>query len=148
MRRDATTSAGALLLVALPLVAGCYDAAKLRQQREESHALAKLEEIDLGAFRVTLPHVLGVATDSVVDFHAFGQVARRDRDAVKQALETRGAELRSNMLLALRSLPDATFEEPKLNALRQQITEVINHALDKQAVKHVGFYHFTFDKVE
>ena len=137
-----------LLPVAVLTAVGCYDAEALRKGREEANALSRLEEIDLGSFRVTLPHVLGDATDSVVDFHAFGQVARRDRGLIDNALETREPELRSQMLLALRGMPETSFEEPKLTALRRQIVEVINGSLDKKAVKQVGFYYFTFDKVE
>ena len=66
-----------------------------------------MEEIDLGAFQVTLPHVLGSATDSVVEFHAFGHVDGADRSQVSRVLETRGAELRSRMLLSVRAMNDA-----------------------------------------
>lgn len=140
--------AAALGLATLGATAGCYDAAALRKERQEATSVARLEEVDLGAYRVTLPHKLGVAIDRVVDFHAFGQVARRHRSTVAKALELRSAELRAQMLLELRGLPAVAYEEPKLIALRQKIADVINGALDDKLVKQVGFYHYTFDVVE
>ncbi|MCC6492980.1 MAG: flagellar basal body-associated FliL family protein [Pirellulales bacterium] len=148
MNKTATPGRAAAFLIFTTTHAGCYNAQELCRQRAEADAGARLEEVDLGSFQVALPHILGVATDHVVDFHAFGQVAGRDRSRVAQALQARGAKLRSDMLLAMRGLPDATFEEPQLSALRQQIIDVINGALDEKLVQQVGFYHFTFDRVE
>jgi flagellar basal body-associated protein FliL len=134
----------AIALLTAPALAGCYDAKALHKERQEATMAIRLEEVDLGGFCVTLPHVLGDATDSIVDFHAFGQVALRDQKAITRALETRGPELRSRMLLSIRGLNDAHFEEPKLTTLRQNIAEVINGALDQKVVKNVGFYSFSF----
>ncbi len=131
-------------LLATIAMTGCYDAEALRKQQQAAAANLGLEELDLGAFRITLPHILGDAADSTIDFHAFGQIALRDRQEVAAALETRGPELRSRMLLSIRGMRADTFEEPKLNALRKNIAEVVNAALEKKAVKNVGFYSFTF----
>lgn len=135
----------ALLLTAASVVSGCYDAEALRTKHQESVQVTHMEEIDLGAFQVTLPHVLGSATDSVVEFHAFGHVDAADRGNVTRVLETRGAELRSRMLLSVRAMHDATFDEPELTTLRHAIADTINGALEKKLVKKVGFYHFAFN---
>jgi len=129
-------------MIAAPAALGCYDAEQLFKDRQEATNVLRLEEVDLGAFRVSLPHVLGSAFDSVVDFHVFGNVSRRDRAAVAQALETRAPELRSRMLLSIRGMSDMDFEDPKLAKLREAIASVVNDALEKQLVKKVGFYHF------
>ncbi len=142
-----TTPALTTLLLAAPLSLGCYDAEALRHERSEAAAAVRMEEIDLGAFQITLPHILGDATDSIVEFHAFGQVERADRAAVARALETRTAELRSRMLISVRAMTNADFDEPKLTALRTAIAEVINGALEQKLVKRVGFYHFSFSTI-
>lgn len=147
MNRCSINAVGCLPAI-VAVLAGCYDADKLLRQRAEVESGTRLEEVDLGEYRVTLPHVLGDATDSVVDFHAFGQVTRRDRDKLATALAAREPELRSKLLLMLRGLPDAAYEEPKLTALRQQIAEAINRSLDKNMIKQVGFFRFTFERVE
>jgi hypothetical protein len=126
-------------------IAGCYNADALRKERQAAGATnLRLEEIDLGAFRVALPHILGDADDSIVDFHAFGHVSQQDVETVKHILETRMPELRSHMLITIRSMQETTFQEPKLDALRKSIAQVVNGELETPAVKSVGFYSFTY----
>lgn len=135
---------GAIGLVLLAASVGCYDAAVLMKARQESHDRVQMDEVDLGTYRITLPHTLGESIDCVVDFHVFGQVMRGDREAIDAALQMRGAELRSAMLVAVRSMDDRTFEEPKLTALRKSIAEVVNGVVGRRVVKSVGFYRFSF----
>jgi hypothetical protein len=129
----------------LLLMSGCYNADVLLKKHSKLIEVTHLEEIDLGAFQVTLPHVLGSATDSIVEFHAFGHVDSADRSAVKHVLDTRGPELRSRMLVSVRAMNDAAFDEPKLTTLRHTISDAINGALEEKLVKKVGFYHFAFN---
>jgi hypothetical protein len=135
----------ALLLAIASLAPGCYNADALLKQHSEAVEVSHMEEIDLGAFQVTLPHVLGSASDSIVEFHAFGHVESTDSTKVKRVLETRGPELRSRMLISIRAMDEATFDEPKLTTLRHTIADAINGALEKELVKKVGFYHFAFN---
>ncbi|MBL9164114.1 MAG: hypothetical protein JNL18_15400 [Planctomycetaceae bacterium] len=132
----------ALLTCAL---AGCYDTAALVKARQDSRDLATMEEVDLGSYRITLPHELGVATDRLIDFHVFGHVTRGDRQAIDDALRMRGAELRAKMLIEVRAMDPHTFEEAELGTLRKSIAEVINGTLGRQVVKHVGFFRFSFN---
>jgi hypothetical protein len=131
-------------LLALSL-AGCYDTAALLQARQDSRDLIQMEEVDLGAYRISLPHKLGEATDNLVDFHVFGQVTRGDRQAIDDALQMRAAELRAKMLIEVRAMSSKTFEEANLTTLRQAVAEVINSALGRRVVKRVGFYRFAFN---
>ena len=138
------------LLATTTLLPGCYDAQALRRdpaETHEGHDAATWEEVDLGEFQVTLPHVLGAATDSIVEFHVFGHVQPTDLAAIDRALATRGPELRSRMLIAVRELTDAHFDEPKLTALREAIAQVLNAALEKPLVRKVGFYQFAFNTI-
>lgn len=136
----------ALALATVPL-GGCYDTAILVKARQESRELIQTEEVDLGTYRITLPHKLGVSTDNIVDFHVFGQVTRGDRQAIDDALRMRGAELRSKMLVEVRAMSPPMFEEAKLTALRNAIAEVVNTAIGRRVVKHVGFYRFSFNTI-
>lgn len=134
-------------LAAALLSAGCYDADALRAKRTEVHEVVHTEEIDLGEFQITLPHIPGNPHDSIVEFHAFGHVESGDRAAIDRALAVRGAELRHRMLLSIRSLASVDFDEPHLTALRGAIAEVLNAALEKPLVKKVGFYQFSFTTI-
>ncbi len=144
--RCATTVATARLLglASLAALAGCYDAVAMKEERHDDATLTKLAEVDLGTYHITLPLATGDTGGGVVDFHAFGRVSRRDRAAVAKAVEERRAELRSHMLLAIRGVTSEELEEPELTALRAEIARVINRALDKDRVKNVGFFTFSF----
>ncbi|HEX6961919.1 MAG TPA: hypothetical protein VF175_08640 [Lacipirellula sp.] len=129
---------------AAALSAGCYNAEVLLKARSEAAKVIRMEEVELGAFAITLPHKLGEATDHIVEFHVFGLVESRDRKQVTRALQTRGPELRARMLVSVRSLADADFDEPKLTKFRKTIADVINGALKEDVIKRVGFYHYSF----
>lgn len=150
MLTSATSNAVARILFAacvlLPL-AGCYDTAALLKARQDSRDLLQMDEVDLGSYRITLPHTLGEATDNLIDFHVFGQVTRGDRQAIDDALQMRGAELRAKMLVEVRSMDPRTFEEAKLATLRKAIAAVINDTLGRRVVKQVGFYRFSFNTI-
>jgi flagellar basal body-associated protein FliL len=133
----------AALIAALTLP-GCYNSEALLKQHREASKHLQMEEVDLGQFSVCLPHTLGNATDHIVEFHVFGQVESQHREKVDAALDLRNAELRSRMLIAIRKLEQADFDEPRLTKLRNSIAEVINGAVSEQLVKKVGFYHFSF----
>ncbi len=137
----------ALLLTAAVALPGCYDVQTLHQSPAEADDTAAMEEVDLGQFQITLPHVLGRGTDSIVEFHVFGYVASDDRTTVDRALATRGPELRWRMLRSVRELAGADFDEPRLANFRTAIAGVINAALEKPLVKQIGFYQFSFDTI-
>lgn len=143
-RRETSPWSRTLALLGLAALAGCYDSEAMKASRHDDATVTKLAEVDLGKFHVTLPLATGDTGGGVVDFHAFGRVSRRDLPAVAKAVEERRSELRSHMLLAIRSATSKQFEEPKLDALREEIAKVINGALEKGRVKNVGFYRFSF----
>ena len=136
----------AAIALLLPL-AGCYDTAALLKARQDSRDLNQMDEVDLGAYRITLPHTLGEATDNLIDFHVFGQVTRGDRQAIDDALQMRGAELRAKLLVEVRSMDLHAFEEAQLATLRSAIAAVINDTLGRRVVKQVGFYRFSFNTI-
>jgi hypothetical protein len=136
-----TALALALCLATLP---GCYNDAVLLAARQEATNLVLLDEVDMGEFRITLPYVPGEARGTVVDFHVFGQVARRDRDKAAKALALQGPELRYRVMLLVRGLSRKELEEPTLKSLRRGLASVTNAALDRKLVKSVGFYRFAF----
>jgi len=146
---EKTNAAARVLLTVFALLplAGCYDTAALMQARQESRALIQLEEVDLGAYRITLPHTLGEATDNLIDFHVFGQITRGDRQTIDDALRMRGAEMRAKLLVQVRAMDSHTFEEAKLTTLRESIANVINETLGRRVVKQVGFYRFSFNTI-
>ncbi|MEM9352956.1 MAG: hypothetical protein AAGA92_08080 [Planctomycetota bacterium] len=121
---------------------GCYDAESLVQSHRATAMLTKLEEVDLGEFRVTLPYARGEASTAEIRFHAFGQVTYKDLKTVQKAIDAHDSEIMHGLLLSVRQLPIADLEDPRLVTLRQQIQDVVNNRVEGEPLKMVGFYDF------
>jgi len=132
------------LPLALLPVTGCFDAEAMVNARRKVAILARLEEVDLGKFRLTLPRPAQSDSMAEIQFHAFGQVANRDLEKVNMALETHGTELRHRLLLAARQLDMKDIEDPRLDLLRTQIATVVNETLPGKPLQSVGFYRFAY----
>jgi len=126
------------------LLAGCFDASAMIEARRKIAILARLEEVDLGKFRLTLSRPVQSDEMAEIQFHAFGQVANRDLDKVTDALETYGPELRNRLLMAARQLKLEDIEAARLDLLRTQIVSVINETLPGEPLQSVGFYQFSY----
>jgi hypothetical protein len=137
-RRTAAAFAATALLLA-----GCIDAETLREARHKASQGAQFAEVDLGAFSIALPHKPGEANHGAIDFHAFGEVTRNERDELTALLASHAPELRAKMLLAIRSLPPQQYEDPGLDALRAGIAQVVNDVAEKRLVNSVGFYRYS-----
>jgi len=123
---------------------GCFDAEALIQSRQKAAILARLEEIDLGEFRVTLPKPAEGASIAELRFHVFGRVANSDLDRVQEVLENQGSQFRHELLLAVRQLNVSDLEDPQLQALRSHIEDVMNGVLPGEPLQSVGFYRFAY----
>ncbi len=126
------------------LLTGCFDGEALVDARRAIAIQTRLEEVDLGKFRLTLPQPVESSEMAEIEFHAFGQVANRDLDRVTEALEAHGPELRHRLLLAARELRLHDIEDPQLDLLRSQIVSVINETLAGDPLQSVGFYQFGY----
>jgi len=131
-------------LACLAACSGCYDAESLAAARRDDANGLKLVEVDVGQYRVTLPKLPGMDGAGVIGFHAFGQVANRDKEFVTEQLKEREPELRHRMLLAVRRLKRDGLEEPDLESLRDQVHDVLNAMLGDDIVHHIGFYDFSY----
>lgn len=133
----------ALLLVSLTSV-GCIDADAMIKSRRVIAIRTRLKEVDLGKFRVTLPHAVERTDSSELHFHVFGQIINRDLDDVEEALKKKGPEIRHRMLIVARLMTIEDLEDPKLTTLRASIAKVVNESLEGEPVQSVGFYRFGY----
>ena len=136
---------GAAALLAATTLAGCYNVEALTQAKIAESARLRLEDVDLGVYRITLPGRDIANGGGVVQFHAFGQVANRDLEEVQKGIERDRAEVRNSMLVAVRGLTFSELQDPDLKTLRTCIADVMNESLEGQPVKSVGFYDLRFN---
>ncbi len=130
--------------MACVLLCGCLDANAMIEARRKVAILARLEEVDLGKFRLTLSRPIQSDEMAEIHFHAFGQVANRDVDEVTEALENYGPELRHRLLLAVRKLKLKELEDANLELLRQEIATIINETLPGEPLQSVGINQFSY----
>ena len=133
----------ALLLASLTSV-GCIDADAMIESRRVIAIRTLLKEVDLGMFRVTLPHAVERTDSAELHFHVFGQVINHDLDNVEEALKKKGPEIRHRMLIVARLMTIEDLEDPKLTALRGSIAKVVNESLEGEPLQSVGFYRFGY----
>ncbi len=133
-----------LALATLSTLVGCYDAKALIESRRAIAVRARLVEVDLGEYRVTLPRPFTELERAEVNFHVFGQVSHKDYDDTKKSLEKFAPDLRHRLLLAVRQMKMTEIAEPSLASLREQIASTVNEMIEGDPVKSVGFYSFTF----
>jgi hypothetical protein len=133
-----------VVLGAAPTIVGCFDGATLLEAKQQETNLVRLDEIDLGEFRITLPGPHAATNGGMVEFHAFGQVANRDRAKVAKALKLNEPEFRYRLILLVRSLTEKDLSDPKLKRLRGDLAALANAPLEHHEIKRVGFYKFAF----
>ncbi len=133
----------ALLLASLTSV-GCIDSDVMIESRRVIAVRTRLKEVDLGKFRVTLPHAVELTDSAELHFHVFGQVTNRDLNNVEEALKKKGPEIRHRMLIVARLMTIEDLEDPKLTSLRGSIAKVVNESLEGEPVQSVGFYRFGY----
>lgn len=135
------------LLVAMifcPWLLGCYDAKALIEARREVAIKARLVEVDLGEFHITLPGPYTERKRAEIHFRAFGQVANRDLKMIRRTLESNGPDLQNRMLLVVRQMKMSEIQEPALSTLRESLVTAINDTLPGDPLQFVGFYSFGF----
>ena len=142
--RTRFASACLLLTLALPTLGGCFNAEGLIESRRLTAIRAKLQEVDLGNFRISIPQGQSYGQTTELQFHVFGQVANRDMEAVAEVLEEYGPVIRDQMLVSVRELRPEELEEPRLTSLRESIAQVINGFLEEEPVQSVGFHQFRY----
>jgi hypothetical protein len=133
-----------VLITLFPMFMGCYEATALIDARREVAIKARLVEVDLGEFRITLPGPYSERKRAEIHFRAFGQVANRDLKMVRRTLESNGPDLQNRMLLVVRQMKMSEIQEPALNTLRESLATAINDTLPGDPLQFVGFYSFGF----
>ncbi len=135
------------LVVASAFLVGCFDAESLIEERRAIAMRNRLEEVDLGKFRVSLPQPPKTVEAAEIFFHVFGQVANRDMDQVQKSLDMLGPEFRHRLLMAVRQLALKDIQDPPLTALRKQIVDMVNETLPGEPLQSVGFYQFGYSNL-
>lgn len=130
--------------VALACATGCYNGEKLVQQAHSSAIKGRLEELDLGQFRITMPLDIATGETTAVIIHPFALTPHYRLKAISKQLKTDRAALEHHTLLAVRSATGAELAEPSLDALRERLRGAANEVLRDEPIQSIGFYDVRF----
>lgn len=133
-----------LLALACLAAPGCYDGDKLVEQVRDTAIRTRLEEVELGAFRTTLPRDTLELSRLEVDLELFGTAVRYKIPEIEEKLEFNAHRLRQSMLVALRETTADETYEPDLERLRKRLLAVVNQYLDETPLKSLGIRHVRF----
>lgn len=140
LRGAVAASGTAILVAALLACPGCYDGKALIQRVRSAALRNRLEEVDLGTFRTTMPRDPATNAFAEVELHVFGTTPRYRVQSIEKQLGSDDYRLRHETLVAVRNSTLDDLAEPDLEKIRQRIEQVVNHILDDAPIKSIGFY--------
>ena len=130
----------ALALAALSVCPGCYDGRAIVERVRTTALRNRLEEIDLGTFRTTMPRDAKTNAFTEIELHIFGTVQRYQVQSIQTQLGDDDYRLRHEALIAIRDATPEELAEPDLTELRTRLEQVVNQILDDAPIKSIGFY--------
>ena len=143
-QRHALAGAGALLLISVlgGSQVGCYDGQELVDRIRSKAIRTRLEEVDLGTFRITLPQHEKTAELTEINVHMFAHTARYKTKALKRELEEKSHLVHDKAITTLRSLSHADLADPDLTKVRTKMLDGVNEILEEPVLSDVGLYDF------
>lgn len=139
----ATRRALAALLVSVA-AGGCYDGEELARRVRQKAIRTRVEEIDLGAYRVTLPRDPYSGEMTEVEVGLFGESSRYRLNEIEKTLKTHDAAVRDQTLRVLRQATPEELADPDLGGLRKRLLASMNEVLDDEPLDRLGFRHVRF----
>lgn len=135
-----------IALIALATVAttGCYDSKRLIEAARNKAIQTRLDEVDLGEFRTTLPrdHADSSAMEVVVDL--FGTVPRYKIPVVQEVIDRDEYRMRQAVIIALRKTTANEIADPHLTTFRERLLTVVNAELGETQLESLGFREVRF----
>lgn len=123
-------------------LSGCYDGremiARITQRISDDHR----EEVDLGAYQVTLPRTSRDPVVTTVKLELVATIHRQHAREFKEQLEAVRPHLRHATILALRSCDRKELLEPKLASLHDRIATTTEKYLTAAPIESIDFRSF------
>lgn len=122
---------GCLATLALP---GCYNSGQMIERARNSALATRLEEVDLGSYRITLPlnESTGSRTELVLEL--VGTARRYRTGDIEKRVESQRFLLRQGTIAAARLTTPQELADPQMTDLRKRLLEVTNAVLGDDAI--------------
>ncbi len=113
---------------------GCYNSDQMIERARNSELATRLEEVDLGTYRVTLPldETTGARTELVL--RLVGTARRYRIGDIEQRIESQRFLLRQRTITAARQTAPEELADPQMTALRERLFAVTNEVLAEHSI--------------
>ena len=126
------------ILLAASVVSGCYDSEQMVERARNSAIEKRLEEIELGEYRATLPFDSKTGARTEVLLRLMGTSVRYRVSEIEEAIEEREFLLRQATLTAIRETKPMELADPELKELRLRLKRVTDEILQEQTVDQLA----------
>jgi hypothetical protein len=133
-----------LLALAMVSFGGCYDGEALVELARAEAIQSQLDEVELGAYRTTLPRDENSAATTEIEFEIFGNAPHYRVAEITQQLATDGYRLRYGVITEVRQATAEELGEPNLTALKERFKEVANQVLANAPITSIGVKRLRF----
>jgi hypothetical protein len=129
---------GHVFVVAAIGCAGCYARQSLIESAGAEVSRSGLEEIDLGAFRTSMPRAGMAGRSTEISFRVFANVPHYRSNDLAKRIQAEEYRLRFETLAAVRQTTREELDDPKLSVFRGRIEKVTNSVLDDASIDSIG----------
>ena len=124
--------------------AGCYDAESLIAKVNDEASRMRLEEVELGVYRTTLPRTSDSMATVTLELELFGFIAKKDVPDAQVRLSEAESLMRHDILVAVRQSTADEFADPELQAVRTRVLQVANDLLEGEPIQSIGLKSMTY----
>ncbi|MCO6044006.1 hypothetical protein NG895_08805 [Aeoliella sp. ICT_H6.2] len=119
--------------------AGCYDGKRLVEAARNQAIRTRLDEVDLGEYRTTLPRYDADSSAMEIVVELYGTAIRYKIPDVEKTIEQDDYRLRQAVIIALRRTTAAEIADPHLTTFRERLLTVVNAELGETPIESLGF---------
>lgn len=135
----------ALVVAALGAASvGCVDSEKLVARVRNNAIRTRIDEVELGAYRVTLPRNFQTGEMAEVDVRLYGETPRYKINEIEDELKSKAPLIEDSTLKVLRQTTRQELADPDLTSLRARLLASMNETLSGAPLVSLGFYDVRF----
>lgn len=121
---------------------GCYNGDALVERARSRAIRTRLEEVDLGKYRITLPPDSARNEMYELRMHFFAHAARHKVSRLLDEVEEKSYLIRDRLLSSIRAMEPEEFEDPELAMVKSSALEAVNGVLEEPLFSSLGLYEF------
>jgi len=123
---------------------GCVDGDKLVARVQNNAIRTRIDEVELGSYRVTLPLNFQTGEMTEVDVRLYGETLRYKINEIEDELKQKAPVFEDHTLKVLRETTRQELADPDLVSLRARLLESMNQTLTGAPLTSLGFYQVRF----